>query len=144
MGMGKGGTTTQTIELPESLERAAQENLALADQVGRLGFMPYQGPTVAGLSTGQEAAMGSTNAAANAFGLPQMAAPQFMGDVFTGPDGRIAGYGGATIGREAFDQLPAGQREAVEGFMIDPITGAPARTPLPEVKLSRRGSGGKK
>jgi hypothetical protein len=75
MSGGKGGTQTTEVRLPKAIERASAENLALADEIGRIGFVPYQGPTVAGLSSGQQAAMANTNAGAGAFGLAQANIP---------------------------------------------------------------------
>lgn len=68
-----GGERTQTVELPKELEAAAKQNLKLAEEVGRLPFAPYFGPSVAAFTPMQEASFANTNAAANAFGL---ASPQ--------------------------------------------------------------------
>lgn len=102
-GGGKGSTKSTTqVKLPQFLERAAEENIALADQVGRVGFMPNLGPTVAGFSPGQTASMANTNQAAQAFGL-QQAGP--MGDYMMGDSfNNGAAYGAGSI----YDQMLAG------------------------------------
>jgi hypothetical protein len=115
MSGGKGGTQTTTVQLPEVLERAARENLAMADQVGRLGYMPYLGPTVAGLSPGQRGATANTNQAAQAFGLPQAGNPDsyMIGEAFNNG----SAYGAAPLYRAGVGALTPQQNEAILGFL---------------------------
>jgi hypothetical protein len=139
--MAKGGTTTQEVRLPEAVERASAENLALANEIGRIGFVPYQGPVVAGLSEQQLASMGGTNAAASAFGLPTTAPPQAPTSQI--PGGMGAGYSAFPLYQQATASIPAGQRGAIESFLIDPQTGGLPSRPLPEVQISPRSRGKK-
>jgi hypothetical protein len=139
--MSKGGVQTQQNRLPEALERASAENLALANEVGRIGYVPYQGPVVAGLSDQQMAAMANTNAAAQALGLAQGVIPQAPAG--TMPGGMGGGYSAFPLYEQAVAAAPAGQRGAIESFMIDPQTGALPTRPLPSVNISRRSRGKK-
>ena len=90
MSGGKGGTTTQAQSIPQYVQDASKENLAQAKIAGQIGYMPYYGPEVAGLSPQQEMAMQNTFNAQQAFGMvPQGAefstgvpqAQQFAGGV---------------------------------------------------------------
>lgn len=69
MSGGKGGSTTSKVEIPDWLENAAQDSLSRADDVSRIGYVPYSGPDVAAFSPMQEAAFGNTNQMAQAFGM---------------------------------------------------------------------------
>lgn len=141
MSSSKGGTQTTEVRLPEAIERASAENLALANEVGRIGYVPYQGPTVAGLSSGQQASMANTNAAANAFGLAQQAPPVAPTEMM--PGGMGAGYSPFAAYMQAIQSVPQGQRGAIEGYTIDPQSGGLPSRPLPEVKISPRSRGKK-
>jgi hypothetical protein len=135
--MSKGGQQTQdqtseqrmvqqsTRTLPRALTDMSNQNLALADQAGRIGFVPYMGPTVAGLSEPQQASMANTNAAASAFGLAQAPAPptpQMPGG--KGGTGMGAGFSPAELYMQAILAMPPGQRAAIEAMMMNPQTGA--------------------
>jgi hypothetical protein len=139
--MAKGGTTTVEQRLPEAMERASAENLAMANEVGRIGYVPYQGPVVAGLSDQQLAAFSNTNAAAQAFGLSQGAAP--AAPTAPMPGGMGAGYSAFPMYQQAIAAMPAGQRGAIESFMIDPTRGGLPSRPLPEVNIEPRARGKK-
>lgn len=212
--MSRGGSSTQEVRLPEAIERASGENLALADEIGRIGFIPYQGPTVAGLSDMQQASMANTNAAAQAFGLasapppmsyqqqtaqqpqtqqPQQPPPGPAGSqeatqpmpadnpalsFLTGqggkggvggpgeaapqpqqggassqpidvppiqalPGGMGYGYSPYALYQQSMQAIPAGQRGAIESYMINPQTGGLPSRPLPDVKVHPRSRGKK-
>ena len=74
-GGGKGGQSVNEIKLPKSIEKAAEQNLKLADEVSKIGYVPYSGPTVAALNPAQRAEMQNASNAASAF---NMATPQQM------------------------------------------------------------------
>jgi hypothetical protein len=136
--MAKGGVQTSETRIPEALERASAENLAMANEIGRIGYSPYQGPVVAGLSDQQMAALANTNAAASAFGLARGAAP-------TSPQGGAmgSGYSAMPLYEQALAGLSPAQRGAIESMMINPQTGAVPERPLPEVNISPRSRGKK-
>lgn len=131
--MSLGGSKSTSTSIDPALRDAALANLAMAKQVGQLGFVPYKGATVAGLSDAQRAAMGSTNLGAAAFGLPQAAVPAA---------GDMSPY---AMYEAALASMAPGQRAFIEAMFIDPMTGlmrgavpqaampaaAPAASPAP-------------
>ena len=151
--MGKGGSTSSTVAVPEYIEDAARRNLTQADKISKLGFIPEYGPTVAAFTPMQEAAFQGTADLASAFGTPGAAigAGQRMGDIgrstagsafpigmsqqeiFGGmPEpttyaGGVRGYSALPIyeqALEAFGQARPGQKQYIDSFFIDPFTGA--------------------
>lgn len=126
-GGGKGGSTTSQVQIPAWLENAAQQNLARADRVAQLDFMPYFGPDVAAFTPMQEAAMNSTNQAALSFG---MAAPtSAMAGIPAAQTfaGGLQGYSSAPLYQQSVDALTAampGTVAARNAMYINPITGA--------------------
>jgi len=108
----KGGsnTTVQKQELPAWLDQAAQDNLAQAKIAGQIGYMPYYGPEIAGLSPQQTQSMQNTFNAQQAFGMvPQGAefstglpeAQQYAGGV--------SGYSSGGLFDQALAELRARQ-----------------------------------
>ena len=108
----KGGsnTTVQQQKLPAWLDKAAQDNLAQAKIAGQIGYMPYYGPEIAGLSPQQTQSMQNTFNAQQAFGMvPQGAefstglpeAQQFAGGV--------SGYSSGGLFDQALAELRARQ-----------------------------------
>jgi hypothetical protein len=110
--MSLGGKNTTTTSIDPALKDAAMANLASAQRIGQLGFVPYTEATVAGMQPGQISAMGSTNLGAEAFGLPQTAIP-------TGGD--LSPY---QIYQTALSNMAPGQRAFIESMFINPLTGA--------------------
>lgn len=72
MSGGKGGGQTTKTEIPEWAESATKRNLARAEEVQKIGYMPYYGPDIAAFTPSQQAAMQNNLNTAAAFG---MAAP---------------------------------------------------------------------
>lgn len=155
----KGGSSTQTtkVELDPEIKKAALANLGIADSVASLGATPYNGPSIAGFSPQQMAAMQGVDQAAAAFGMPSavnwqqgqggaMQAPRGMSnaDLFkalTGmpaPNssaGGFSGYNTAPIGQAAFNSLPPAQRALIQSFTMNPVTGAmPTNSTVPSPK----------
>lgn len=155
MGGGKGGSskTTTKVELPKYVEDAAKSNLAIADEVAAIGYTPYSGPTVAGFTPMQRAAMGNTNAAASAFGMEsgndlmnRGVAGQARGeqvDPLTGMTQKPTSYAGGIMGyspmatyNQAVNNIPTAQRQFINSFTIDPRTGSqPANPAVPETQF---------
>lgn len=144
----KGGSETTEVKLPPEIEAAAKANLKVADEVAAIGMTPYTGPTVAGFTPQQMAAMQGTDNAAAAFGLPSvtggnasrmsnaqryqaltgMAPPKVTG-------GGMTGYSGYGAMQDAIKSMPPAQRAAIESFIMDPVTGAKptnASVPAPQ------------
>lgn len=124
-GGGKGGSQTQTTEvkIPKWLEGAARDNIAKANEIAKIGYVPYYGPDVAAFSPMQEAAFANTGAAANAFGMAGggtgMPEPQTFA-------GGMRGYSSAPLYEESLAALAAnrpGQYDAINNMFIDPLTG---------------------
>lgn len=68
-GGGKGGSQTQTTEIPKWLKEPAQRNLARAEEVQKMEYQPWTGPDVAAFNDTQNAAMQMNIDTANAFGM---------------------------------------------------------------------------
>ena len=106
--MSKGGSTTQTQQMPKFLEDAAKYNLGMAKEAGKVGYMPYYGPDVAGLSPQQEQAMRSNFGAQQAYG---MVAPnaQFSTGMPEAQQfaGGVSGYSSGSLFDQAVKELAA-------------------------------------
>jgi hypothetical protein len=125
MSGGKGGSTTSTVEVPQYIEDAAKENLARAQRISQIGYVPYYGPDVAAFSPQQEAAFAGTQQLAGAFGTPTASnigvpAPQTFA-------GGTRGYSSAPMFEQAQFELgrrrPA-QKAFIDSLFIDPYSGA--------------------
>lgn len=125
--MGTGSTTSQT-RLPQYLEDAVKQNLALAGSVGQVGYVPYAGPDVAAYTPMQEAALGNMGQGMRAFGMEAPRNPMAgMPDVVTSSNG-ARGYSSAPIYQDALRELQArnpGQYAALTSFFMNPQTGQP-------------------
>lgn len=117
MSGGKGGTQTSAQSIPAWVEGPAKENLARAKAVGEIGYMPYYGPDVAGLTPQQEMAMRGTFGAQQAYGIvPQSAqfstglppAQQFAGGAY--------GYSSGNLFDQAVAELAARQPDQVARY----------------------------
>ena len=138
--MSLGGQTTSTVKIPEFLEDAAKENLAKADELGRIGYTPYYGASVAAMTPMMQQSMAGTNQAAQAFGMgsgvdPNAGMPQAQNY------GGMMGYSAGDMYEQALRELQAirpGQFAALNAPFIDPVTGAQPVTPYG----SGQGAGG--
>lgn len=126
MGGGKGGKSTTTVQIPAWLQEAAQKNLARADVLSTLGYVPYYGPDVAAFTPMQQAAMEGTNQAALAFGMPAPTSAMAglpMAQTFAGG---LQGYSSMPLYEQSLQTLQAarpGQYAALQAPFINPITG---------------------
>ena len=148
-GGGKGGsqTTTSEVSIPDWAEDAAKSNLARADDISKIGYVPYYGPDVAAFTPQQEAAFNNTNSLASAFGMGS-APVSTMQPVQTYAGG-VRGYSSAPLYQGALDQLKEnapGQYDFITGMFIDPVTGASAQNAsagqpeaAPQQKTDQRG-----
>lgn len=124
-GGGKGGSQSTSVQLPKFIEDAASRAVDRGEQVGRLGYVPNSGPSVAAFTPTQEAAFSGTNQAASAFGMPTSSG---TGLPAAQDFGGISGYSSMPIYEQALAQLQQsrpGQFDAINDFFIDPMTGAP-------------------
>ena len=149
--MSKGGSSSQTTEIPAWLENAAIQNINKANDVSNIGYTPYYGPDVAALSPMQQQSMQSTGNAASAFGL----APQGFDAMAGMPQAQtfangMQGYSSAPLYQESVDQFQANrpaQFQAMADMFIDPFTGAAARnnyqaSPAQVQQMFNNGNGG--
>jgi hypothetical protein len=114
-GGGKGDKSTSTIKLPPELEAMAYRNLRSAENAGKIGYVPYQGPTVGALNEMQIGAMEQNEAAMRAFGM----APQSVRASIPTPTtyaGGVQGYSPMGLYMEALGKIDPDQKAAIESF----------------------------
>ena len=132
-GGGKGGKQTSEVKIPAWLQDAAQSNIARANEIAKIGYVPYFGPDVAAFTPTQQAAFANTGAAANAFG---MAAPSNPMAGMPAPQtfaGGVQGYSSAPMYQQslaALQQANPAQYAALMAPFLNPQTGAGPRTPF--------------
>ena len=131
-GGGKGGRSSTSVQIPEWLESAARQNIARADEIAQIGYVPYYGPDVAAMTPMQLAAGGNINTAASAFGLGAQTSP-ITGMQPAMDYGGMAAYSSAPLYEQSLAQLAAsrpGQFAALQAPFINPVTGAPPAAPF--------------
>lgn len=124
-GGGKGGRQTSATTIPAWVQGPAQANLARADEISQIGYVPYYGPDVAAFQPTQTAAFQNTADAASAFGMngamPNMPTPTEFAP-------GVQGYSSAPILDAAMEELRIrrpGQYDAINNQFINPFTGQP-------------------
>ena len=146
MSGGKGGSTSTSVEIPEYIEEAARRNLAKAEGISQIGYVPYFGPDVAAFTPFQRAGFQQTADVASAFGL---GTPTTQADIMGGmPEptefaGGVRGYSAAPLYQQAVDELAAqrpAQAQYIESFFIDPVTGQAGTRVQPAVDYSTMGT----
>ena len=146
MSGGKGGSTSTSVEIPEYIEEAARRNLAKAEGISQIGYVPYYGPDVAAFTPFQQAGFQQTADVASAFGL---GTPTTQADIMGGmPEptefaGGVRGYSAAPLYQQAVDELAAqrpAQAQYIESFFIDPVTGQAGTRVQPAVDYSTMGT----
>jgi len=98
-GGGKGGSSSSVAEIPKWMEEPAIRNIARAEDIQRMGYMPWYGPDVAAFNPTQQVAAQANIGAAEAFGLSQpgqLTAYQGMPQAQTFAGG-VQGYSSAPI-----------------------------------------------
>ena len=137
--MGKGGSTTSTVEIPEYIEQAAKRNLNKAENISQIGYTPYYGPDVAAFTPFQQSAFQNTADVASEFGmnvpLTQSNIMGGMGAPTTYANG-VSGYSSAPMFEESLASLAAsrpGQKDFIDSFFIDPFTGTAGNNVLPPI-----------
>lgn len=117
------GSETSETELPDWVAEPAREMLQRSVDMGKAGFMPWTGPSVAAIDRSQVAGMRNNQDMAAAFGM-QTAMPNIM---------PATDYGNGVFGHSAmplYDQNMAelertrpGQMDYYNSFFVDPVTG---------------------
>jgi hypothetical protein len=140
MSGGKGGSTSSTVEIPQYIEDAAKRNLARADTISQIGYVPYYGPDVAAFTPMQEAAFQNTAGTAGAFGLAGggMSQQDITGGMPapTTYAGGVRGYSSAPMYEQAMDELATrrpGQKNLIDSLFIDSYSGVPGANVGPMV-----------
>jgi hypothetical protein len=130
MSGGKGGSTSSTVEIPQYIEDAAKRNLARADTISQIGYVPYYGADVAAFTPMQEAAFQNTAGTAGAFGLAGggMSQQDVMGGMPapTTYAGGVRGYSSAPMFEESMAELATrrpGQKALIDSLFVDPYSG---------------------
>lgn len=139
MSGGKGGSSTSSVQIPEYIETAAQNNLNMAQDVSQIGFVPQYGPSVAAFTPMTNASFDNTANAASAFG---MTTPTAGSSAAYGGMGPATDYGNGVMGYSAkpiYDNMMSefaadrpGQYDYINSFFIDPVTGAPGANAQPQ------------
>jgi len=116
-GGGKGGKKTEETTIPEWLRGPASRNLARAEAVQQIEYMPYYGPDVAAFTPAQNAAFDANIGAAEAFGLlaPNTLTATSGMPTPTDWDG-FTGYSSQPIYESALAELKAKQPGAVAQY----------------------------
>lgn len=122
MGSILGGSQTSSTEMPQWAQRASQDAIQQAKDIGRIGYMPYYGPDVAAFTPMQELGMQSSYDAAAAYGL----APQ-GGNAMAGMPqaqefaGGVRGYSSGDLfeqARREFEMRNPNQAAAYNQFFV--------------------------
>ncbi len=107
MSGGKGGSSSSIQEIPKWMEEPAIRNIARAEDIQRMGYMPWYGPDVAAYNPTQQAAAQANIGAAEAFGLIQpdtLTAYQGMPQAQTFAGG-VQGYSSAPMFEQGVETL---------------------------------------
>ena len=117
MSGGKGGSKTTETTIPAWIRDPAIRNLARAEDVQRIPYMPYYGADVAAFTPTQNAAFQSNINAAEAFGLlaPNTLTPTSGMPTPTDFDG-FTGYSSQPMYESALAELQAKQPGAVAQY----------------------------
>jgi hypothetical protein len=136
---GKGDSKTQTIKLPPELEALAIKNMQDAQRASSIGYVPYQGPTVAALNPSQVDAMAGQADLSQAFGLGGGGAAlrASIPKPTTYANG-LQGYDPMALYLQAVQKTNPAQRAAIQGF----TNPAAAAAPRPAAAAPRPPTGG--
>ncbi len=146
MSGAHGGSPSSSVTLPEYLAEAARRNLAKAEGISQIGYVPYYGPDVAAFTPFQQAGFQQTADVASAFGMgPQMSQTDVMGGMPAPTEfaGGVRGYSAAPLYQQAVDELAAqrpAQAQYIESFFIDPVTGQAGTRVQPAVDYGQFGT----
>lgn len=112
----KGDKSSSQIKLPAEVEALAKRNLAAAERAGQIGYVPYQGPTIAALNPLQVGAMQQNEQAMRAFGMQ----PQSVAASIPKPTtyaGGIQGYDPMGLYMQSLGKIDPAQKTAIESFV---------------------------
>ena len=105
------GSTTQATDVPDWIKDPSIRNIQRAEDMQKIGYMPWYGPDVAAFNPTQMAAMQQNIGAAEAFGLQApgtLTAAQGMPTATTYADG-TQGYSGMPMYEQAKAEMATAQ-----------------------------------
>jgi hypothetical protein len=125
MGLFSGlfGSSESKSELPDWVVGPATEMLQRSVDLGKAGYMPWTGPSVAAIDRSQVAGMQNNQDIAAAFGM-QTAMPNIMPATDYGNG--VFGYSSMPLYDQNMATLQAtlpGQMDYYNSFFVDPVTG---------------------
>jgi len=119
--------TQQKTEIPSWYEDAVKLQIKRADELQKLGRMPYMGPEVAAINPAEIAASRNVGQMASAFGL-EAPAELSMGEMPTVTQGGLTGYTSYPAYIANMERLKEQRPDQYDFFSrmtgFDPITGA--------------------
>ena len=121
MSGGKGGSQTTQAQIPDWAKEPTVRNLARAEDLQKVGYMPYYGADVAGFSPMEQQAMQNTMNQASAFGLAQPGMNAMAGMPQTqmydiGGGQQIAGYSAGNLYDQALAETQARNPEFAQRY----------------------------
>jgi hypothetical protein len=125
MGLFDGlfGSSESTTELPDWVVGPAQEMLQRSVDMGKAGYMPWTGPSVAAIDRSQVAGMKNNQDMAAAFGM-QTAMPNIMPATDYGNG--VFGYSSMPLYEQnmaTLQETRPGQMDYYNSFFVDPVSG---------------------
>lgn len=106
---GKGGKQSTVQEIPEWIKQPNIRNIARAEDVQDIGYMPYYGPDIAGFTQPQQQSMQANLDAGAAFGLIDPGMNAMDGMPQAQDFGGMSGYSSAPLFEMAVSEM---QRKA--------------------------------
>jgi hypothetical protein len=141
-GGGKGDKQTSKVTLPPEIAALAKRNLENAEQAGKIGYVPYQGPTVAALNPMQINAMQQNDNAMKAFGMAPAGASGSVPKPTTYAGG-VQGYDPLALYAQALAKINSWQKQQITAPRFQaPTPGAGAPTPLDRLGVPLRPTAG--
>ena len=126
MSGGKGGSQTSQVEIPQWIQQPSIRNMARAEALQKVGYQPYMGPDVAGLTSPQQQAMQANIDAASAFGLVDPGMSAMDGMPQTSQFGGVSGYSSYPMYQQAVDNYETanpGQARQYNNLFVNPQSG---------------------
>ena len=109
-GGGKGGSQTQTTEIPTWISEPSIRNLERAETAQKIDYMPWRGPDIAAFNPTQQMAMQQNMDAASAFGLAPQGSQALQGmQAPTTFAGGVQGYSSMPLYEQALAETQAKQ-----------------------------------
>ena len=102
-GGGKGGSQSQ--EIPKYLERASKDAVSRVQDISKMGYAPYYGPSIAAVNPTERLAAQNAVSGASAFGLADAGHDVYAGMPEPVTMGGVSGYSTAPLFDQAVMEL---------------------------------------